>query len=438
LNTRRSVSASGGALSFFEACDSLEAILSVPARGRILDEVCKARTFDRGVRHLRDSMRVHAFESGGTPLFSGRWVKSFDLITRKDGFHALNDWDGKTDRFNQDIIPVEVASFAERTIRPADHSKARVAMAILLDYYLVHLLGLLALRAFDHGDPSANLDSVARLLGHLQGPLGSGQIFARDATGLILITTSHFEPDVTAYDRLLAKIRLLRPDHRLTLAMTHAAILGCHLRFGLEVTCAGDLRALRDDNLPDYPWLCDATAILLDAYASAAAKGDLESRRRISEPLLLALAPDPAALLGPDPPESLIASDSARARVREIFAARFHELIEDFETHRPHLTTYSPFSFTFNFPHNLVKGIVVDAALRGAPWPLSLDDLVTALPKTPELDLARRSLATTLMGYALASPDTIRGRPHPAIVCDPAAGARAFEKAIAGLTTARP
>ena len=374
-------------------------------------------------------MRVHAFESGGAPLFSGRWVKAFDQATRRDGFHALNDWDGKADRFNDDIIPVEIANFAERMIRPADHERARVALAILLDDYFAHLIGLFALRAWDEGDPNANLDTVSRLLEHLQGIDGSGQHFSRNVEGLILITTSHFEPDVTAYDRLLAKIRILNPDHRLKLAITHAAILGCHLRFGLEVTCAGDLRALRDDNVPDYPWLCEAVATLLDAWLVAKEKGDQAERTRISEALLLGLLPDPQALLGPDPPEALLTFEPQRRRIREIFAAHRADLLEDFEAHRPNPDSYSPLSFTFNFPHNLVKGVVIDAARRGAPWPLSLDDLVTALPRTPELDLARRSLATTLMGYALRSPDTIRGKPHPAIVCDPAAGLRAFEKA---------
>ena len=54
----------------------------------------------------------------------------------------------------------------------------------------------------------------------------------------------------------------------------------------------------------------------------------------------------------------------------------------------------------------------------------------------PELSFRRgiAVLATTLMGYALASPDTIRGRPHPAIVCNPAAGLRAFANIIQQLT----
>jgi hypothetical protein len=420
---------------FAEACAAVEDALSGSARRRIIDEVSKARTFDRAVRHLRDGMRVHGFESGGAALFAGRWVKAFDQLTRKDGFHALHDWDGKADRFNDDIIPVEVANFAERMIRPADHASARVVIAILLDYYFVHLLGLLALRAWDEGDPNGNLAAVTRLLRQLQGPLGSGQVFARDAEGLIIIATSHFEPDITAYDRLLASVRLLNPEHRLNLAITHAAILGCHLRFGLEVTCVGNLRALRDDNVPDYPWLCEAVATLLDAWLTAKESGDAAERIRISEAVLLGLMPDPLALLGSDPPESLLSCEPQRARLRGLFASHRSDLLRDFEAHRPDPTAYSPFSFTFNFPHNLVKGIVVDAAFRGAPWGLSLDDLVTAFPKSPELDLGRRSLATTLMGYALASPDTIRGRPHPAIVCDPAAGLRAFETIMQRLTT---
>ncbi|MEO8501993.1 MAG: hypothetical protein ABI565_13830 [Vicinamibacteria bacterium] len=433
MNLRGAAPVSGRAPSFAEACASIKEALEGGVRGRILDEVSKAKTFDRSARHLRDGMRAHAFESAGTSLFAGRWVKAFDQHTRQDGFHALHDWDGKADRFNEDTIPVEVAHFVERMVHPADYAKGRVALAVLLDYYFVHLLGLLALRAWHEGDPNANLDSVTQALEHLQGPRGSGQMFARDADGLILIATSHFEPDVTAYARLLARVRLLDPGHRMKLALAHAAILGCHLRFGLEVTCAGSVRALRDDNAPDYPWLCEAVTTLMEAYAAAAERGDEEARLRISEALLLGLTPDSDALLGPDPPESLAACDDRLTRLQGLFAAHRALLLQDFETHRPDPASYSPLSFTFNFPHNLVKGVVVDAAFRGTPWALSLDDLVTAFPKSPELDLGRRSLATTLMRYALASPDTIRGQPHPAIVCDPWAGVRAFETAMAGL-----
>lgn len=417
--------------SFKEACAGLEAALTGGMRKAILDEVSKAKTFDRAARHLRDFMRIHRFDAGGTALFSGRWAKHLDHLTRGDGFHALHDWDGKADRFNDDTIPVEVTNFVERMIRPKDHAEGRFVLALLLDYYFAHLLGLLALRAWDEGEANANLGTTSDLLAALQGPEGSGQVFARSAETLILIATSHFEPDVTAYDRLLGRIERLDEPHRVTLALAHARILGCHLRFGLEVTCAGDITALREDNLPDYPWLGFALRTLLERYAACARSEETSAERQaVSEALLIGLMPDPSAFLGNEPPEALASREADPARIRELFARHQSSLLVDFATHHPSLSEYSPLSFTFNFPHNLVKGIVVDAARRGAPWPLALEDLVTAFPRTPELDLVRRSLATTLMGHALASPDTIRGRPHPAIVCDPAAGLRAFEKAL--------
>jgi hypothetical protein len=423
------------ARSFHDACLSLEAALSGHARAEIVAEVAKAKTFDRAARHLRDGMRAHRFEAPGRSLFAGSWVKYFDDLTRRDGFHALNDWDGKADRFCDDIIPVEVANHAERTIRPTGEAARRLALAILLDYYFMHLLALVALRAWDEGDPNENLDAIGRLIGLLQGPQGSGQKFASNAPGLILVATSHFEPDVTAYERLLKKVRELDARHRLDVATTHAAILGCHLRFGLEVTCAGSVAALHDDNLPDYPWLCEALATLLEAYAETRQSADASfDRGRISEALLLGLTPDPEAFLGPHPPDSLAGSARPLARIRELFSVHGAFLLRDFEQHRVSPDGYSPAALTFNFPHNLLKGIVVNALIRGVPWALSLDDLLTAVPRSKGLDTSRLSLAHTLMGYALASPDTIRGRPHPAIVYHPESGLRAFNRTLARLT----
>ena len=420
--------------AFHEAIASLEALLAGSARRQIVAEVSKSKTFDRSLRYLRDGMRVHRFEAQGQTLFAGDWVRHFDHVTRGEGLHVLHDWDGKADRFCDETIPVEAANFLERVADPADHAARRSGLFVLLDYACLHLLALVALRAWDEGDPNENLDSVDGLLAHLQGEEGSGQKFARDAATLILIATSHFEPDVTAYERLLAKVRRLNPRHRLNLAITHGAILGSHLRFGLEVTCAGDVAALRDDNVPDYPWLCEALGTLLEAYADVDVEDGAQghAKSRITEALLIALAPDPQAFLGPRPPTSLSTYADRRDTTRSLFTTHRGALLRDFAVHRPGLA-YSPLSFTFNFPHNLVKGIVVDAVLRGFPWTLGLDDLLTALPRTPELEVERVALTTRLMRYALASPDVIRGRPHPAIVYDPAAGARSFEKTIAAL-----
>jgi hypothetical protein len=81
----------------------------------------------------------------------------------------------------------------------------------------------------------------------------------------------------------------------------------------------------------------------------------------------------------------------------------------------------------FNFSHNVVKGLVVDAVLRGRPWDVGLNDLLTSLP--PEGG-RKAAAATTLMAHARRNPDLIRGRLTPAIVYDPATGRHAFNHAI--------
>jgi hypothetical protein len=95
-------------------------------------------------------------------------------------------------------------------------------------------------------------------------------------------------------------------------------------------------------------------------------------------------------------------------------------------------------AFFFNFSHNVVKGLVVDAVLRGRPWKASLNDLLTSRPaagRGPEgaseaADFSRTGAATTLMDYARRSPDRIRGRLTPAIVYDPATGRQLFGAAM--------
>jgi hypothetical protein len=70
--------------------------------------------------------------------------------------------------------------------------------------------------------------------------------------------------------------------------------------------------------------------------------------------------------------------------------------------------------------------MVVDALLRGRAWPLTFDDMLTAWSRDEAEVNVKRELAVTLMGYARAHPDTIRGRPMPVIVYDPSTGRDAF------------
>ena len=63
-------------------------------------------------------------------------------------------------------------------------------------------------------------------------------------------------------------------------------------------------------------------------------------------------------------------------------------------------------------------------------WPVSFNDLLTSRAAEPTESDYKEALAKTLMDYARANPQTIRGRPMPVIVYDPAKGRQAFSVAL--------
>src|SRR5579864_8560577 len=252
--------------AFGTACSLVEAVLQGSARQAIVADLAQAKDFGHALHRLRDRMRTHAWRADALNVDLARLVSSYDARTRREGFHVLNDWDGKADRVNEDIIPVDVLHYLaeKRSGEPPDQT----AIAILLDYYFMHVLSLLSLRAWDEdGDADEHFNRLNRLLESLQGPGGSGQRFADNAATLLLLATSHYELQERGYDALLDRVRALGRVHRTKVALGHASSLGCHLRFGFEAQCGRDTAALRDDNVADYPWLCFALAAAMDEYA---------------------------------------------------------------------------------------------------------------------------------------------------------------------------
>jgi hypothetical protein len=413
------------AVSFDEAYQALDSALSPDARPEIVRSVADAPTLGASLLRLRAALRASSFQLAGRRISLERIVNAFDKATRNEGFHVLHDWDGKSDRVNEECIPVDVLDYVVR-IRGNDAADASVA-AILLDYYFVHLLELMSLRIWDEGDADANLDRIAGLLGRLQGPGGSGQPFAADAETLMLLATSHYERREHGYRTLLDRVRTLNADHQFHIALGHAASMGSHLRFGFEASYARDTLFMRDDNVADYPWLCYALLTLMREYARAIDESPADTARigRIVEGLLNGLSADARAFVGG---RTGILSDCERDRAE--FAERFHAhraaLLEAFEPLRPSGRAYSPLSFFFNFSHNVRKGTVVDALLRGQAWPLSFNDLLTAFPGDEASSASKTLLAETLMTYARLNPDRIRGQLMPVIVYDPQAGRQAF------------
>ncbi len=415
-------------ITFEHACHLVGNALRGSARQEIVAEAARAKNLGAALLRLRDSMRANEFKAGPHQIFLDRMIRTYDGRTRAEGFHVLHDWDGVSQQVNPDIIPVDVLHFLVDQRGPEPVST--VELAILLDYYFAHVLQLLTLRVWDDGDADRNVDRVQELLDDLQGPHGSGQQFAADAETLLLIGTSHYELDERGFTTLLAKVRTLNEDHQAKIGLGHVASLGCHLRFGFEAQCGRDTVALRDDNVADYPWLCFALASTMRHYDRLATAGlDNRDRAVVEEALLNGLTPDARAFVGV-PPASLSDSGGDRAQFLELFTKHKAALLPAFERHRPVETAYSPLSLFFNFSHNVVKGTVVDALLWGEAWDLSLNDLLTGVPRSGIEEGSQQLLATTLMGYARSNPDRIRGRLMPVIVYDPQSGRRAFAIAI--------
>jgi hypothetical protein len=408
---------------FAAACTLLEAALHGTVRRQIVTDLSQSPGFGRALQRLRDSMQAHVWRTGSHSIDLGEIVRRYDSETREDGFHALHDWDGIADSVNDDIVPVDVLNYLIE--RRGDQATDRVALAILLDYYFLHILGLLSLRVWDDGDADGNLDRLTHLLRGLQGPQGSGQAFAANAGTLILLATSHFEIHERGYDKLLKRVKTLSRVHQTEIALAHAASLASHLRFGFEATYGRDTVNMRNDNVADYPWLCFSLATLMREYSQGDGLDGLD-REALLEGILNGLTPDARAFVGDHPPPSVSACDDERSEFRERFLQHRQELLEGFERHRPSEEAYSPISFFFNFSHNVVKGMVVDALLRGEVWTLTLNDLLTGLSRGAPMSGSKQTLAKTLMGYARSSPNRIRGRLVPVIVYDPRLGRRAF------------
>ncbi len=417
--------------AFDEVCRELEQVLAGTVRQSIVADAAHAGTMHAALMALRDGMRSHAWKLGDRPFDLAQAIRRFDRKTRQNGFHVLHDWDGMADKVNPDIIPVDVLRYLAE--KRAEDAAQPAALAILLDYYFFHLLALLSLRIWDEGEPDAGLDRLGALLALLQGAAGSGQRFAADAETLILVATSHYELHERGYGALLARTRTLDRRHQVRIALGHAASMGSHLRFGFEATYGRDTVNMRDDNAADYPWLCYALATLMSEYVHLRERGPGETAgvapARLMEAMFNGLCADARAFVG-TPPPSLAASEEERNGFREAFRAFRGDLLEAFEHFRPSETGYSPLAFFFNFSHNVVKGAVVDALLRGEPWPLTLNDLLTGLPLADAPAESRRRLAITLMGHARENPHRIRGRLRPVIVYDVASGREAFSVAL--------
>ena len=400
-------------------------------------------------------MRSHIFRGRLAPLVLDGFVRDFDLRTREDGFHVLHSWNHVEHQFTRENTPVLMLDrFTDEW--PAGQATPRV-QTLLLDHYFFYVLGLMAMRAWDEGDPNENLDRVTGLLRHLQGPAGSGHQFVERAETLLLMAISHFHPDETAYPRLLERIRTLDRAHRVHFALAEAAILGSHLRWGFAVLYRRDLGRMRGDNVGDYPWLLFSLATLMEEYVRLrdedGGKGDAADRRaerrtHVLESIIDGLTPDPWAFVDA-PPESLRPYAQEHAGFREAFAEYRDDLFEEFERLRPTREAYSPLSFHCNFPHNAIMAKVaiqladehapnlpMDAMYtRGGKWQAS-ESGPASESSPPSTSNHPEGLARALMAYSGERPERLGRRGARLIIYDPNVGLRYYRMALQSMRKA--
>ena len=399
-------------------CSVLESILKGSVRTQILDRVLREDNFEVGIKRLRSSMQAHVFRAS-TDIFSlSAMIEELDSRTREDGFHVLQAWDFGAHQFSEDNVPTLMMDFWMSTAPEA--RLERSSLAILLDYYFLHVLALCALRAWDGKSADVTLDRITELLGYLQGSNGSGHQFIQNSETLLVLAVSHFHPEGQAYDLLVERVRSLNSRHQLNFALIGAAVLGSHLRWGFSVMYTRDLGRMRDDNTADYPWLLDALLTLTREYAKMRREGVVgSSRDNIVSAILNGLTPDPWAFIDTRP-ASLSDYEDEHAELQELFIQHREDLLDEFELHRPSRDDYSPISLHTNFLPNTLVAMVMTALLQGSAQKLSLNTLF--MSHCDQIANERTDLARILMNYANASPDRLGEHGAALIIYDEGTG----------------
>jgi hypothetical protein len=353
-----------GHMAFHEACELLENILRGGARSQILDYICSSKTIKDALVKLRTAIRAHSFKTKHGEIHLTHVVRLLDQRTQDDGFHVLIDWDGKANRWLDEMIPIDVLDYYARGVDPVRiDTRASQSLSILLDYYLLYVLALLGMRVGDEGCTSANVDRVTRLIADLQGPSGSGHQFVENTATLVLVATSHFEPDEAAYERLIGRIRTTWTEsQQLTWALEQLAVLGSHLRHGFQDLYARDIGLMRADNSSDYPCLCVALLTAIRAYSRLHEQRVFGTDRQlVVEGLFNGLTPDARAFIS-KPPVALEKYASEQMEFSQLFSKYAGDLMDEFNVLRPSERTYSALAFSFNFPHNVLKALLRELA----------------------------------------------------------------------------
>jgi hypothetical protein len=406
----------------------LEHALRPAMRVEILDAVESTRGHATAMAGLRKRIREHTFPTSGSPIAFERMVRDLDRRTRIDGFHALQSWDYRAHRFVDEPTAILMLNRVASRGEPAVAERA--VLSTLLNQYFLWILGLVALRAWDDGDPNESLSRVTALLALLKSSPDGAPAFVENAELLLLLATSQYHPSENAYSNLLDRVRSLDDAHRARVALYSAATLGGHLRWGFRFMYRQDYVRMRDDNVVDYPWLLFAVETLLERYCEGVNRGASDGDvALITAGLVNGLSADPWILVD-DKSLPVELHGAWRQRVCERIGQCRERLLTHAAARRPDLKAYSPLSFDCNFLHNAIVAMIEVATTEGS-LDASLDSLLTAVDgeAAPVLTSARQ-----LARYAACTAQAVGG--PSLIVYDAFNGSKCFDGALGALRRA--
>ena len=405
--------------TFAATCDAVEAALRGSFRSDVLEAAWKSGNFRKAFRSLRADLGHHSFQTASRKLVLRNQIRRLDNLTRDEGFEVFHTWDHSRHRFSEENAPVLTLDYWAN-LRATPRSDG-IAFSILLDFYFLHVLMLLAVRVWDEDDPDRALDRVTSLLHLLQGPHGSRHRFAADGETLIMLAISQFHPYELAYDQLIEKIWTLSPEHVRRFALVSTAVLGAHLRWGLGAMYGRSTMRMRDDNRADYPWLLFALDTLLREYARLREEGIRGAERdEVVEGLLNGLTPDPWAFTG-TLPEGLVDYPGKYARFCELLVRAGPALVEECKRHLPSAEPFSPMAVHFNFPHNVLMAHLMTALEDGAPRSLAVNAVLGGHHGDGDPGSSKNELAAELTTFA-ASPERLGSHRARLIIHDWRAG----------------
>lgn len=417
-------------LTWADAREPVARLLAGDARRQVV-QACMAAPDP--VARLRKAMRGHAFPVGDSEISLRRSVDALDTRSRAEGLHVIHGWDFRQQRRPADIAPVLLLDYAVRHGIPEE--RARAAVEVLLDHYLLAILSLFAVRAWDEGEAGARIDDLNALIAELNGPGGSGNRVVDDAGTLLILAVAYYHPEEHAYDDLLTKVWTLDAPHALQVARPAAPVLASHLRWGFRFMYQQDLGRMRDDNIVDYPWVLFSLLALARAYGAACTEpGRSASAERfaLAGALFDGLSADPHAFVG-KAPKFLAGLAREHEELRALLLRHRDELISDVAGMMPTPAAFSPLAVGCNFLSNAAVASAMLAIAGGDPDP-SLNALLVHHGASGNAAWAE-AFARRLMGYSMV-PERLGAGQAPLIVYDPFDGVHHYNAVMRAMQTA--